>query len=144
MEAHAKPPYNKKQLKNLKRFQRDGRVHPFTCRGQHCNRAGRKDQGILIPTPEGMICPCGKYMQDWVHNFMTTKRVGKGYWNFTVPLLGNVAFSICVKWRHDFQNFTIPWFGVKFEPKRLSSKKLPGNGRRTDIDREDEGIHNRA
>ena len=26
--------------------------------------------GLLLATNEGWICPCGKYKQDWAHEFM--------------------------------------------------------------------------
>lgn len=48
-------------------------THPFTCnnRSDHPIIAG--DQGILVPTTRGWICPICDYTQDWAHDFMTTK-----------------------------------------------------------------------
>lgn len=45
--------------------------HPFTCCSHEgCNRAEQPDEGALIPTNEGWICPCGKYTQNWCHDYM--------------------------------------------------------------------------
>lgn len=43
-------------------------THPFTCNGE--NRGHCPNEGELIPTTEGWCCPCGKYKQDWCHDFM--------------------------------------------------------------------------
>lgn len=40
-------------------------VHPFTCVRKECDRSKRADDGILIPTNNGWVCPCGAYTQDW-------------------------------------------------------------------------------
>lgn len=50
------------------------RMHPFTCpnRGNHPEMAG--DQGILVPTVRGWICPFCTYTQDWAHDFMMGTR----------------------------------------------------------------------
>ena len=46
-------------------------VHPFTCCSHNdCKRGEREDQGILIPSNEGWVCPCGEWKQNWCHNFM--------------------------------------------------------------------------
>lgn len=47
--------------------------HPFTCMSPdivECQRANGQNEGKLIPRPEGWICPCGKYTQNWCHHFM--------------------------------------------------------------------------
>lgn len=45
--------------------------HPFTCCGHDgCTRPEELDDGILIPTTEGWVCPCGKWKQNWCHDFM--------------------------------------------------------------------------
>jgi hypothetical protein len=45
-------------------------VHPFTCGGEYCKRSEREDAGVLIPSTEGWVCPCGEYKQNWCHDFM--------------------------------------------------------------------------
>lgn len=60
-----KAPFSKEEVKNLKRFQKNPEVHPFTCPTTSCDFAKK-----LIPTTEGMKCPCGKYQQDWVYRSM--------------------------------------------------------------------------
>ncbi len=64
-------PFTDQQVEDLKIWQSTGVMHPFTCGG--CDR-NRDDQGILIPMPEGWICPCGEYTQDWCHDFMLNDR----------------------------------------------------------------------
>lgn len=46
-------------------------THPFTCCGyEGCKRPAESNDGILIPSVDGLVCPCGKYKQGWCHNFM--------------------------------------------------------------------------
>jgi hypothetical protein len=46
-------------------------AHPFTCCSHEgCERLEQPNEGALIPTNDGWICPCGKYKQDWCHDFM--------------------------------------------------------------------------
>jgi hypothetical protein len=46
-------------------------VHPFTCCSHDsCDRLNQPNEGALIPSNEGWICPCGKYKQNWCHDFM--------------------------------------------------------------------------
>lgn len=45
--------------------------HPFTCCSHEgCDRQSQPNQGTLIPSKDGFICPCGKYTQKWCHDFM--------------------------------------------------------------------------
>jgi DNA polymerase III delta prime subunit len=30
-----------------------------------------ENEGILIATTDGWVCPCGEYKQDWAHDFMS-------------------------------------------------------------------------
>lgn len=41
---------------------------PFTCNAE--DRSKCPNEGILIPTVIGWTCPCGKYKQEWCHDFM--------------------------------------------------------------------------
>jgi len=63
-------PFSEEQVKALKNWQEKG-FHPFTCCSfEDCKRSEQKNEGELIPYSEGWICPCGKYTQDWCHDFM--------------------------------------------------------------------------
>lgn len=91
---HIEAPFTEKEIEALKQWQ-EGKVttpwyvgehivqvppHPFTCgTPEGCPHATRLDeQGVfnfrygstdLMPTEEGLICPCGQYKQNWVHNY---------------------------------------------------------------------------
>lgn len=46
-------------------------VHPFTCCSHDgCDRLNQPNEGALIPSNDGWVCPCGKYKQNWCHDFM--------------------------------------------------------------------------
>ncbi len=65
-------PFTPEQVKHLQSWQ-DGKYHPFTCDESGCNnRSLQPNGGALIPTEEGWVCPCGKYKQNWAHDFMAT------------------------------------------------------------------------
>jgi len=69
--AHIKTPFTVEQVEKLKEWQSNGMNHPFTCCGYDgCIRKEQKNEGELIPYSEGWICPCGRYTQDWCHDFM--------------------------------------------------------------------------
>lgn len=74
--------FNKENVDMLNERQRLKHFHPYTCDGHNipeCKRelafAKRNDgfvvefsdenEGVLIATENGWICPCGKYTQDW-------------------------------------------------------------------------------
>ena len=71
--------WSDEEVENLKEYQTSGAFHPYTCnRGfPECEvktskingvRDWSKD-GVLIPTNEGFVCPCGKYKQTFAHDF---------------------------------------------------------------------------
>lgn len=65
-------PFSNEQVENINNYQTKGSYHPFTCCGDNgCDRNKQENHGILIAKNEGLICPCGKYKQDWVHSFMS-------------------------------------------------------------------------
>ena len=71
-----KAPWTEEEVDNLRKFQSLEWVHPFTCCGhKNCERTEREDQGVLIPTAEGWVCPCGKYKQDWAHSHMLDGKI---------------------------------------------------------------------
>lgn len=66
-----KSPFTEEQIDNFNRQQLSGEYHPYTCcstdnDGNHCDRE-KHNWGILIATKNGLICPCGKYTQNWFH-----------------------------------------------------------------------------
>lgn len=70
--AKIEVPFTQEQIDYLNLWQ-NGPVHPFTCSGHNipeCTRASGESEGILIATSDGWICPCGKYTQNWAHDFM--------------------------------------------------------------------------
>lgn len=54
-----------REVERLKQHQENTCFHPFTCGGENCDRGERSDDGVLIPTNEGWICPCGDYKQEY-------------------------------------------------------------------------------
>lgn len=64
-------PFNALQVLNLKAWQKLNIFHEFTCCSHDgCNRLEQQGQGVLIPSEKGWVCPCGKYEQNWAHDFM--------------------------------------------------------------------------
>ena len=65
--AHVRAPWTNEQVDALNRFQREGRMHPFTCGGEHTGGAP-----VLIASHDGWHCPHAycTYRQDWAHAFM--------------------------------------------------------------------------
>lgn len=68
-------PFTDEQVENLNAFQENMLAHPFTCDGSGC---GQDVSAILKATNEGWICPCGKYKQNWAHEFMAVRQEGFG------------------------------------------------------------------
>ena len=68
-------PFTEEQVINLNNYQTKGKFHPFTCCGHNgCNRMAQTNEGLLVATTDGWICPCEKYTQDWAHAFMAENR----------------------------------------------------------------------
>ena len=69
-----KAPFTDEQVKKLNKFQNNGKWHPFTCCSpsnvKECLRKKGGNEGLLIATNEGWVCPCGKEKQDWAWDFM--------------------------------------------------------------------------
>lgn len=64
------PLWSIQQVENLSRFQRSGKMHPFTCPNREDHFDDGIDKGRLVPTRWGWICQCCDYTQDWAHDFM--------------------------------------------------------------------------
>lgn len=45
-------------------------MHPFTCPHRHDHPMLAGDNGVLVPTVRGWICPFCNYTQDWAHDWM--------------------------------------------------------------------------
>jgi hypothetical protein len=75
-------PFSNEQVARLIKYQEGGRItstitfdngdtvevpgHPLTCCGpDYCERKGLLTDRSLIPAAMGLVCPCGKYTQDW-------------------------------------------------------------------------------
>lgn len=68
--AQTKAPFTEEQVQRLEQWQ-VGAVHPFTCDGgPECGEGGFYGANELKPTTAGWVCPCGKYTQDWCHDYM--------------------------------------------------------------------------
>lgn len=66
-----KAPFTEEEVKAFNESQADPRFHGYTCcstdnEGNICDRQ-KHNWGMLIATTEGLVCPCGKYTQDWFH-----------------------------------------------------------------------------
>ncbi len=76
--------FNEKNVATLNHYQQSKMGHPYTCSGhgiKECKRnlayeARRngeiveytdENEGVLIATEKGWICPCVGYTQDWFH-----------------------------------------------------------------------------
>lgn len=55
-------PWTPDQVVALNQWQLRGDVHPYTCPGENGPLCSRRD---LTATPDGWICECGRYTQDW-------------------------------------------------------------------------------
>lgn len=65
-----KAPWTDHEVKLLKIRQEEENMHPYTCDRESPNCEKKKDwnkDGVLIPTKEGWICPCGDFKQDWYY-----------------------------------------------------------------------------
>lgn len=53
----------------LKYRQEKAEFHPYTCdrSSVNCQVKFNEGDGVLIPTNEGWVCPCGNYRQFWSH-----------------------------------------------------------------------------
>lgn len=87
-----KAPFTPEQVLKLKAWQ-DGTIrwifdlggvlhsmppHPFTCCGHNnCERRKQPNEGRLIPSTEGWVCPCGAWKQDWCHDYMVNNETEK-------------------------------------------------------------------
>ncbi len=76
-----KAPFTDEQVTALSLYQRLGIVHPFVCMTDQCDKSDSVDGGVLIPTNDGWVCPCGKYTQDWCTDYSLSAENIKDEWN---------------------------------------------------------------
>lgn len=80
MSESIKAPWTPEQVSKLNEWQTCGHVHPFTCGGERGDVAhiayslssNQMDEGVLVATESGWVCPACSYKQDWAHDFMFT------------------------------------------------------------------------
>jgi hypothetical protein len=63
-------PWSEEQVAALNKYQKDGRMHPFTCPGEFEQCKAHRE---LIATTNGWVCQCGKYKQNWAHEWMVMR-----------------------------------------------------------------------
>lgn len=86
-------PFTAAQVRALNNYQQSPTYHPFTCCSPEeiatCLRAksgedrykgldveyNDRNEGVLIATKEGWVCPCGVYKQGWAHDYMAGEKV---------------------------------------------------------------------
>lgn len=131
-------PFTEEQVKKLQAWQNYGEgdpvningftvripIHPFTCCSHEgCERLKQPNEGALIPTTDGWVCPCGKYTQNWCHDFMVEEQEqdpvppGKSLYKHTLDMLrfakekgfGNYYYYVnppeVNNWREDHEGF---------------------------------------
>ena len=59
-------PFSSEQVEALNKYQANDLVHEYTCGAE--DRSQCPSGGTLIATPDGWVCPCGKYTQRWAWN----------------------------------------------------------------------------
>ncbi len=75
MDNKIKAPFTDAQVDNIIKYQKTTSGHPFTCCGYNdCTRDESNNYGVLEVYNEKLVCPCGKYSQDWVHSFMAEEQ----------------------------------------------------------------------
>jgi len=62
-------PWTDEQVLNITKYQAKSFPHPLTCCADGCT----SPTGILVPNNNHLYCMCGKWKQDWVHDFMTVE-----------------------------------------------------------------------
>jgi len=71
MDNKVKKQATEQQIKILNERQTCGYLHPYTCDRSakecevHMNPRDYSKDGVLIPTKDGWVCPCGKYKQPY-------------------------------------------------------------------------------
>ncbi len=70
---HIYAPWTPEQVAALNRYQQLRDFHPFTCgSGRRQDEFHLDDQGVLLATESGWVCPYCDYTQDWAIAWMMT------------------------------------------------------------------------
>jgi hypothetical protein len=59
--------WTEEQVASLNRWQENSLYHVFICPGDYRECENHRE---LKATTDGWVCQCGKYTQDWAHDFM--------------------------------------------------------------------------
>lgn len=66
-------PFTDEQVTRLNVYQKSGIFHPFTCGSGNRKDSNHLDnEGLLVATTAGWICPYCDYKQDWCHTMMVS------------------------------------------------------------------------
>lgn len=66
-------PFTVEQVVLLEIWQTSRGFHSFTCCSHNnCERRKQPNEGALIPSTDGWVCPCGEWKQNWCHDYMCT------------------------------------------------------------------------
>lgn len=56
--------FTKEIIEQLNKRQQEGKYHPYTCDRSFSECQVELNDGVLIATENGWVCPCGKYKQN--------------------------------------------------------------------------------
>jgi hypothetical protein len=62
--------FTPEEVESLNAYQNSNAFHPFTCGGDRTDEKHIDDEGRLVATEDGLICPFCDYKQNWAHDFM--------------------------------------------------------------------------
>ena len=75
-------PFTEEEVEKINKFQNNIKYHPYTCGSpdwiDNCSRKTEnfsgefliiKSEGKLIAKKEGLVCPCGKYIEETIEFF---------------------------------------------------------------------------
>lgn len=63
--------FTEDQVESFNAYQKSGKFHPFTCcSGNRTDENHTDDEGLLVCTLDGIVCPYCDYTQDWAHAWM--------------------------------------------------------------------------
>lgn len=77
-----KTEFSKENVEKLNELQKVNQIHPYTCYGNDVKECKRRlayedrkngkevpytndNEGVLVATEIGWVCPCGKFVQYW-------------------------------------------------------------------------------
>jgi ribosomal protein S27AE len=63
-------PWAAGQVASLNAYQKESRLHPFTCGESDCRAGAFPEQAALVAHEDGWRCPRCQYTQNWAHTWM--------------------------------------------------------------------------